>query len=366
MILEVLLHVLAAVLMITVVMTMAGYSVLAERKVSSWIQGRVGPNRTALPILSSIPIVGPLIVGLGLFQPLADGLKFLFKEEVMPGHVNKFYYVLAPIITLIPAMTTMVVLPFGQMIDPESGQRIPLILANIDIGILFIFAVGSLGVYGVVIGGWASNNKYSFLGSVRSSAQMISYELAMGISVIPVLLLANPPGMEGGLSLVNVITSQDSLWNFVLMPISALLFLICLFAETNRTPFDMAESETDLVGGFHTEYGSFKFGLFFVSEYTHIIVGSGVFVALFFGGSNFLPWLPNPWPSGIIGGVISVLWFIAKVVCMIFLFIWVRWTLPRFRYDQVMNLGWKILLPISIANLVFYIIAFAFYEKLIN
>jgi NADH-quinone oxidoreductase subunit H len=301
-----------------------------------------------------------------LFQPLADGLKFLFKEEVMPGHVNKFYYVLAPIITLIPAMTTMVVLPFGQMIDPESGQRIPLILANIDIGILFIFAVGSLGVYGVVIGGWASNNKYSFLGSVRSSAQMISYELAMGISVIPVLLLANPPGMEGGLSLVNVITSQDSLWNFVLMPISALLFLICLFAETNRTPFDMAESETDLVGGFHTEYGSFKFGLFFVSEYTHIIVGSGVFVALFFGGSNFLPWLPNPWPSGIIGGVISVLWFIAKVVCMIFLFIWVRWTLPRFRYDQVMNLGWKILLPISIANLVFYIIAFAVYEKLIN
>jgi NADH-quinone oxidoreductase subunit H len=172
--------------------------------------------------------------------------------------------------------------------------------------------------------------------------------------------------MEGGLSLVNVITSQDSLWNFVLMPISALLFLICLFAETNRTPFDMAESETDLVGGFHTEYGSFKFGLFFVSEYTHIIVGSGVFVALFFGGSNFLPWLPNPWPSGIIGGVISVLWFIAKVVCMIFLFIWVRWTLPRFRYDQVMNLGWKILLPISIANLVFYIIAFAVYEKLIN
>lgn len=361
---DVLLHIVYAVAMISVVMTMAGYSVLAERKVSSWIQGRVGPNRTALPFVSSIPVIGPFVVGLGLFQPMADGLKFLFKEEVMPGHVNKFYYVLAPIITLIPAMTTMVVLPFGQMVDPVTGETIPLILANIDIGILFIFAVSSLGVYGIVLGGWASNSKYPFLGSVRSSAQMISYELAMGISVIPVLLWANAPGSEAGLSLVNVVGSQGSLWNIIWMPLSALLFMICLFAETNRTPFDMAESETDLVGGFHTEYGSFKFGLFFVSEYTHIIIGSGVFTVLFLGGWNFLPGLANPWPVGYIGAVISVLWFIAKVAFLIFFFIWVRWTLPRFRYDQVMDLGWKILLPLSVANLVAYMLFFAIYETL--
>ena len=351
------LKVLFAFLMVGAVMTMAGYSVLAERKVSAWMQGRVGPNRTVLPLVGYIPIVGSLLKGLGIFQPLADGLKFLFKEEIVPGHVNKFYYYLAPIVALVPALTTMTVLPFGEFLDSD-GNAVPLILADLDIGILFILAVSSLGVYGIVLAGWSSNSKYPFLGGIRSSAQMISYELAMGLSLLPVFLWVSEPGTSASsLSLVEIVRSQNaSTWLLIIQPLSALIFLIALFAETNRLPFDMPESETDLVGGFHTEYGSFKFGIFFVAEYAHIVIGSAIFTLLFLGGWNFLPWIDNPWPANWLGSLIGTVWFLAKTIGLIFFFIWIRWTLPRFRYDQVMHLGWTKLLPLALANLIFYVL----------
>ena len=351
------LKVLFAFLMVGAVMTMAGYSVLAERKVSAWMQGRVGPNRTVLPLVGYIPILGSLLKGLGIFQPLADGLKFLFKEEIVPGHVNKFYYYLAPIVALVPALTTMTVLPFGEFLDSD-GNAVPLILADLDIGILFVLAVSSLGVYGIVLAGWSSNSKYPFLGGIRSSAQMISYELAMGLSLLPVFLWVSEPGTSASsLSLVEIVRSQNaSTWLLIIQPLSALIFLIALFAETNRLPFDMPESETDLVGGFHTEYGSFKFGIFFVAEYAHIVIGSAIFTLLFLGGWNFLPWIDNPWPANWLGSLIGTIWFLAKTLGLIFFFIWIRWTLPRFRYDQVMHLGWTKLLPLALANLIFYVL----------
>ena len=351
------LKVFAAFMMVGAVMTMAGYSVLAERKVSAWMQGRVGPNRTVLPIIGSIPLIGPLLRGLGIFQPLADGLKFLFKEEIVPGHVNKFYYYLAPLVALVPALTTMTVLPFGQMYWPDGSSSI-LALADLEIGILFVFAVSSLGVYGIVLAGWSSNSKYPFLGGIRSSAQMISYELAMGLSLLPVFLWVAVPGSAvSGLSLSAIANSQEgAAWLLLVQPLSALIFLIALFAETNRLPFDMPESETDLVGGFHTEYGSFKFGIFFVAEYAHIVIGSAIFTVIFLGGWHFLPFMADPWPQTWVGTLLGVGWFLAKTIFLIFFFIWIRWTLPRFRYDQVMSLGWTKLLPLALANLVFYIL----------
>jgi len=346
-----------AFMMVGAVMTMAGYSVLAERKVSAWMQGRVGPNRTVLPFVGHIPVLGPLLQGLGIFQPLADGLKFLFKEEIVPGHVNKVYYYLAPIIALVPALTTMTVLPFGQF-TTAAGETIPLMLANLEVGILFILAVSSLGVYGIVLAGWSSNSKYPFLGGIRSSAQMISYELAMGLSLLPIFLWVSKPGSEvAALSLVEIVNSQNqATWLLIVQPLSALIFLISLFAETNRLPFDMPESETDLVGGFHTEYGSFKFGIFFVAEYAHIVIGSAIFTIIFLGGWHFLPWMADPWPANWVGTLLGIFWFLAKTIGLIFFFIWIRWTIPRFRYDQVMNLGWSKLLPLALANLIFYII----------
>ena len=350
-----------ALAMISVFMGLCSYSVLAERKVSSWIQGRVGPNRTRVPLIGHLPILGNLMTGLGLFQPAADGLKFLFKEEITPGHVRKSYYYLAPIVALAPALTTIVVLPFGRYVDAD-GITQPLVLANVDIGMLIILGVSSLGVYGIVLAGWASNSKYPFLGGIRASAQMISYELAMGLALLPVFMWAAAPGSEHGMNLFGVVESQQTLWLFIWQPLSALIFLVALFAETNRLPFDMAESETDLVGGFHTVYGCFKFGLFFVAEYAHIIMGSAVFVLLFLGGWNFLPGLADPWGDGLIGTLISVGWFMAKVFFMIFFFIWMRWTLPRFRYDQVMSLGWKTLLPLAVGNLVLNTVIIALYD----
>ena len=359
-----LLKCLFAFLMVSVVMSMAGYSVLAERKVSAWMQGRVGPNRTVLPLVGYVPLIGPLLRGLGMFQPLADGLKFLFKEEIVPGHVNKIYYYLAPLVALVPALTTMTVLPFGEFVD-STGNKIPLILANLDVGVLFIFAVSSLGVYGIVLAGWSSNSKYPFLGGIRSSAQMISYELAMGLSLLPVFLWTSEPGsMVSSLSLVQIANAQDSsAWLVLVQPLSALIFLIALFAETNRLPFDMPESETDLVGGFHTEYGSFKFGIFFVAEYANIVIGSAIFTLIFLGGWHFLPWINDPWPTSWIGTLLGTGWFLAKTVFLIFFFIWIRWTLPRFRYDQVMSLGWTKLLPLSLANLVFYVILITWLDQ---
>ena len=360
----VVLKVIFAFLMVGAVMTMAGYSVLAERKVSAWMQGRVGPNRTVLPLIGRIPIIGSFLKGLGIFQPLADGLKFLFKEEIVPGHVNKFYYYLAPIVALVPALTTMTVLPFGEFTNSE-GSVLPLILADLDIGILFVLAVSSLGVYGIVLAGWSSNSKYPFLGGIRSSAQMISYELAMGLSLLPVFLWVSDPGATASsLSLVEIVRSQHaSSWLLIIQPVSALIFLIALFAETNRLPFDMPESETDLVGGFHTEYGSFKFGIFFVAEYAHIVIGSAIFTLLFLGGWNFLPWVENPWPATWIGTLLGTGWFLTKTIGLIFFFIWVRWTLPRFRYDQVMDLGWTKLLPLALANLIFYVLVVTWLDQ---
>jgi NADH-quinone oxidoreductase subunit H len=346
-----------ALMMIGAVMTMAGYSVLAERKVSAWMQGRVGPNRTVLPFVEYIPVLGPFLKNLGIFQPLADGLKFLFKEEIVPGHVNKFYYYLAPLVALVPALTTMTVLPFGEFFWPD-GTVSTLALADLDVGILFVFAVSSLGVYGIALAGWSSNNKYSFLGGIRSSAQMISYELAMGLSLLPVFLWVSAPGVSiSGLSISAIANSQEAgAWLIIVQPLSAFIFLIALFAETNRLPFDMPESETDLVGGFHTEYGSFKFGIFFVAEYAHIVIGSAIFTLIFLGGWHFLPFLEDPWPSNWIGSLLGVGWFLSKTVFLIFFFIWVRWTLPRFRYDQVMQLGWNKLLPLALLNLLAYVV----------
>jgi len=350
--------------MIVVLMTLCAYAVLAERKVSSWIQGRVGPNRTTLPLIGSIPVLGRFLTRLGIFQPAADGAKFLFKEDVVPDHVNKFYFILAPILSLVPALTTVVVVPFGAYID-DAGEMVPLVLANLNVGMLLLLAISSLGVYAIVLAGWSANSKYPFLGGVRASAQMISYELAMGLSILPVFMWVNQPGMEGTLNLFHVVQAQEGLWFAMWMPVSALIFLVSVFAETNRLPFDMPESETELVGGFHTEYSSFKFGLFFVGEYAHMVVGSSVMTLLFLGGWHPIPFLPLEalgLANGWLGALASTGIFMGKMLFFMFLFIWVRWTVPRFRYDQVMRLGWQIMLPLAVANLIAYVFIIYFLD----
>jgi NADH-quinone oxidoreductase subunit H len=364
---------------ILVLFPIAAACSMAERKISAWLQGRPGPNRTLPPLLAWVPGIW-VLQKLGIFQLAADGGKFVFKEDPVPGHVNKLYFIAAPILAMIPALTTVVVVPFGAYLD-SAGKLVPLVLANVDIGLLAVFAVSSLGVYAVILAGWASNSKYPVLGGVRASAQLISYELSMTLSVLPVVLWINAPGGQGTLSLFDVVQfqSQPGFWGgawFVFtMPLSAFIFLVALFAETNRQPFDMPESESDLVGGFHTEYGAFKWSLFFVAEYCHMVIGSAVFILLFFGGWNPLPWVTltdtvqalahiipvatHPLFMGILG--ISI--FLVKICFSIFFFMWVRWTLPRFRYDQVMNIGWKQLLPLSIANLIAYTIGIALLQK---
>ncbi len=343
------------VILIGIVMTIAGYAVLLERKASAWIQGRLGPNRTTLPFVSWIPLIGPFLRLGGFIQPAADGGKFLFKEEPMPSHVRKIYYVLAPIVALAPALATIAMLPFALLPD---GTALAL-CKGADVGVLLMFAVSSLGVYGIALAGWSSNNKFSFLGAVRGSAQLISYELAMGLAVLPVFLIASAPGSDHGLNLTAIVASQEGLWNIVRQPLAGLVFLVCIFAETNRHPFDMPESETDLVGGFHTEYGAFKFGLFFVAEYGHMIIGSSLFILMFLGGWHILPGIPEV-GTGIIATLIGLGTFFTKLVLFLFFFVWVRWTIPRFRYDQVMRLGWNVLLPLAVANLVLTFIYYAF------
>jgi len=364
---------------IGVIFPLAGASSLAERKVSAWIQGRPGPNR-AIPFwFAWVPIIGPFLQRLGVFHLMSDGAKMLFKEDPLPGHVNKFYFLLAPVLAVVPAFTTVAVVPFGAYLN-DAHQLVPLMLSNVDIGILAVFAIGSLSVYSLIVAGWASNSKYPFLGGVRASAQLISYELSMTLAVIPVFLWVNAPGGEGTLSLFKVVEAQSGAsgwsgtWFAMTMPLSAFIFLIALYAETNRQPFDMPESEADLVGGFHTEYGAFKWSLFFVAEYSHMIVGSGVFVLLFLGGWNPLPWVPLETLIGwlahlsplalhpIFVGLVSIGVFLGKVLFSIFVFMWVRWTLPRFRYDQVMKLGWQKLLPLSIGNLIFYALIIAWIQ----
>jgi NADH-quinone oxidoreductase subunit H len=350
---------------------------MAERKIAAWIQDRPGPNRTLAPILAWIPGIG-VLQRLGLFQLAADGGKFAFKEDAIPGHVNKFYFVAAPIIAMIPALTTVVAVPFGAYLD-SAGKLVPIVLANVDLGILVVFAVSSLGVYAVILAGWASNSKFPFLGGIRASAQLISYELSMTLSVLPVFLWTNGPlasdagSFTGSLSLARVVEFQSQAgfwggaWFIFLMPVSAFIFLVALFAETNRQPFDTVESEADLVNSFGSEYGAFKWSLFYVAEYCHMLIGSAIFMILFFGGWNPLPWYTlsdlahhlNFAHLPLVMGVVGIGIFVGKVLAMIFFFMWVRWTLPRFRYDQVMAIGWRKLLPLAIANLVAYTLGMA-------
>lgn len=303
----------------------------AERRVSGWMQDRLGPNRVGFQ---------------GILQPIADGIKFLFKEDLIPDHVDKPLYVLAPAMVLIPALVTIAVVPFGSSIT-VLGHEISLQVADINIGILYILAITSLGVYGVVLGAWASNNKYSLLGGLRSSAQMISYELTLGLAIIGVLMLTS------SLHLRAIAEAQGAYpwhWNFLIHFPAFLAFTTAMFAETNRLPFDLAEAEQELVAGYHTEYSSMKFAMFFMAEYMHMIVGSAVTVTLFLGGWHFFG-LENI-GGAVWSGVISFGIFFAKTAIFLFVFIWVRWTLPRFRYDQLMNFGWKFLLPVTLTSIV--------------
>lgn len=349
---DVLLQILFALGAIMLVMCFAGLSVVAERKICAYIQGRYGPNRTAIPLVAAIPLVGNFLKKNGLMQLVADGLKFLFKEDPIPNHVRKIWYVAAPIMALAPVLVVAGLLPFGVWWD--NGSPRPIAACDIDISLLAALAVSSLGVFASCMAGWSSNSKFPYLGAMRASAQVISFELCMGLSVLPIVLWISA-SVQNPLSLFEIGNYQSGNWWFCLtQPVSALIFLICLFAETNRLPFDMAESETDLVSGYHTEYGSFKFGLFFVGEYGHMVAGSSLFIVLFLGGWNPFPGLEWPQAWGWISVLLSLLTFIVKIAMMLFVMIWVRWTLPRFRYDQVMRIGWKITLPIAIANLVFY------------
>jgi NADH-quinone oxidoreductase subunit H len=314
----------------------AAYSTYAERKVAAFLQDRIGPDRA-----------GPF----GILQPLADGLKFIMKEEIIPMVSNRFLFVLGPCIAMLTALMAGVLIPWGGTIT-IGGQAYALQIADLNIGILYVFGVVSIGVYGIMIGGWASNNKFSLLGAIRASAQMISYEIAMGLSIIALIL------MTGTLSLNEISIMQAggaggnwNFWNVVYQPVGFVIFLICAFAETNRTPFDLPECETELVGGYHTEYSSMKLGFYLFAEYINMFVSSAVIATLYFGGYNF-PFMND---LGLAPNVITILGTIAlfaKIGFFIFFFMWIRWTIPRFRYDQLMNLGWKGLIPLAVVNVV--------------
>jgi NADH-quinone oxidoreductase subunit H len=312
----------------TIYMVGVAYTTLAERKVSAWIQDRHGPNR-----------VGPW----GLFQVLADGVKNIMKEETMPGGVNKPLFILAPALAFVPALMAWAVIPFGAPL-PTPWGKIDLVVADLPIGFLFTLAITSLGVYGIVLAGWSSNNKYALLGGLRSSAQMVSYEIAMGMSTVCVLLIA------GNVSLNAIIAQQAFLgWNVLVLSVAAFLFLVAAFAETNRVPFDLPEAESELIAGYHSEYSAMKFSMFPISEYANMITASALFVTLFLGGWDipFTAW-DNSGPATLMKALATMGMFAAKVLFFVFLYIWVRWTLPRFRYDQLMSLGWKIMLPLAL------------------
>ncbi len=318
------------VLVVGIILTTVANLVWAERRVSAFIQDRIGPNR-----------VGPL----GLLQAPADVLKLFIKEDIVPVSANKAIHTLAPIISLTVAMSTFAVIPFGDQIS-LFGKEIKLLIADVNIGVLYILALTSLGVYGVTLSGWASNNKYSLLGGLRSSAQMISYELSMGLSVVGVIMVA------GSMQLDAIVEHQAGLaWNAFLTPIGFITFVVAAFAETNRLPFDLPEAEPELVGGYHTEYSGMKFGTFFLAEYANMITSAALIVTLFLGGWQF-PFLQDVGLSPFWTSVIQILTFIVKVCATLFFFIWIRWTIPRFRYDQLMNLGWKVMLPLALLNVV--------------
>jgi NADH-quinone oxidoreductase subunit H len=324
-----------------VLLTVVAYSVLAERKIAAWIQDRPGPNRCAPPFMKYLPILGPFLTRLGVFQPLADGVKALLKEDFMPAGVRKFYFWLAPAISMVPALLVVAVIPFGSQLGSQK-----MVIADLNVGILYTFGIVSLGVYGIVLAGYAANSKYPFLGGIRSSAQMISYEIAMGMSVIPVLLIA------GNLNLTGIVNWQSAHgWLVLYAPVSFVIFLVSAFAETNRTPFDLAEAEQELAGGYNVEYSSMKFALFFMAEYSNMVASSGMMVTLFFGGWT-LPFGGLDQPAAtLLGGVLHILVFLAKMLVFMVFFIWVRWMFPRFRYDQLMDLGWRRFLPLALVNI---------------
>jgi len=306
----------------------AAISVYLERRVSAFIQDRVGPNR-----------VGPF----GLLQPFADVLKLVMKEDIVPKNAYPFIHNLAPILAIAIALTTFAVVPFGNTIE-LFGRQVKLMVADVNIGLLYVLAMTSVGVYGISLAGWSSNNKYSLLGGLRSSAQMISYELSMGLSIIGVLMIA------GTLRLDQIVLKQvETTWNIFLQPVGFITFLIAAFAETNRLPFDLPEAEPELVGGYHTEYTGMKFGLFFLAEYANMITASAIVTTLFLGGWH-VPFIDGLGIDPFWLSLIQVGGFVAKLVILVLFFIVVRWTIPRFRYDQLMNLGWKVMLPIAIAN----------------
>lgn len=321
------------VVVVSVSLVVAMYSTYAERKVAAFMQDRRGPNRA-----------GPF----GILQPMADGLKLFFKEEIVPSFSSKFLFILGPILAMLTAIMVSAVIPWGNTMH-ILGREVSLQIADINIGILYIFGVVSLGVYGIMIGGWASNNKFSLLGAMRAASQIISYELALGIALIALLMLT------GTLSLSEMVHQQkDGTWNIFKQPLGFLIFLICAFAETNRTPFDLPEAENELMGGYHAEYSSMKLGFYLFSEYVNMFLSGAVMTTLYFGGydipfvndANLIHSIGTNWVAIIEGVVLFI-----KISLFIFLFMWVRWTVPRFRYDQLMNLGWKILLPLSLLNM---------------
>ena len=329
---DMLAYVLIALVKVLVVfsamMLIVAYMTLMERKVLGHMQIRFGPNRT-----------GPF----GLFQPIADGIKLFFKEDIVVPHANKAIYILAPAVIVVTAIVSYAVIPFGGSIT-ILGKSIDMVVADVNVGILYLLAISSLGVYGVVMGGWASNNKYSLLGSIRSSAQMISYELSLGLSIVGILMIV------GSLSLNRIVAAQSPVWFIVYQPLGFIIYLISAVAECSRTPFDLTECENELVAGYQTEYSSMKFGLYYLAEYAHILVVSSLAVSLFFGGWQG-PFLP------------PVIWFLIKVFIFIFFFIWIRATFPRFRYDQLMKFGWKVLFPLALANILLTAVGIILFSK---
>lgn len=316
----------------------AAYQTYFERKLAAWIQDRVGPDRA-----------GPF----GILQPIADGVKMFMKEDFTPVNADKWLFILGPGIAMFTSLITSAIVPWGTDLH-LFGRTIVLQVAEINIGILFAFGIISIGVYGIMIGGWASNNKYSLFGAIRASSQMISYELAMGISAITIVMIS------GSLNLKEIVESQHGMnWNIFYQPVAFVVFFICALAETNRAPFDLPECENELIGGYHTEYSSMKLGLFLFSEYVAMFVSSAIMAILFLGGYNF-PGMD--YFEGNILSILSILAFFTKIFLFIFVFMWIRWTIPRFRFDQLMHLGWKVLIPIALVNMLITGFVVAFYE----
>ena len=320
------------VVVFAITMLMAMYSTWAERKVAAFLQDRVGPNRAGWG---------------GLLQPLADGLKLFTKEEFFPNTPNKFLFILGPGIAMSTALITSAVIPWGDKFH-IFGKDVVLQATELDVSILYIFGVLSIGVYGIMIGAWASNNKYSLMSAVRASSQMISYEVAMGLAIISILM------MTGSLSLKEITVQQAEMkWNIFYQPLAFVIFLVCSFAETNRTPFDLAECESELIGGYHTEYSSMKMGFYLFAEYANMFISATILSVVFLGGYNYpgMEWAEQNWGVNI-ANIIAIAVLFTKICFFIFFYMWIRWTIPRFRYDQLMNLGWKILIPLAVLNII--------------